>query len=160
SVKLLVRMIAACGHWALNFHIGTHTAPKQKGSPMSRGILSRRGFLQRSTLALAAAGLPTWFAREVVAGEDEKNSQKADQSAIKVGIIGIGSNGKGSKGSPHQSRARQLIGDVRGLKRDNIRFTAVCDVDGRHLEEGVADLKKLGHDVKAYKDFRELNDSK
>ncbi len=76
-----------------------------------------------------------------------------------MGIIGIGSIGKGSKGSQAQSRARQLIGDVQGLKRKSIRFVAACDVDARHLEEGIADLKKMGHEAKPYKDFRELTRS-
>lgn len=126
---------------------------------MNRGNLSRRGFLQRSTLALTAAGLPLWYAREVVAAEEDKPATK-DNDIIKVGIIGIGSQGRGSKGSQMQSRARQLVGEVLRLKRDNIKFTAVCDVDGRHLSEGVEGMKKLGHEVKAYKDYRELNDSK
>ncbi|MFL5339866.1 MAG: Gfo/Idh/MocA family oxidoreductase [Gemmataceae bacterium] len=125
---------------------------------MFRGTLSRRGFLQRSTLALAAAGVPVWFAREVLAAEEDKKKESDD--TIKVGIIGIGSNGRDSKGSHMQSRARQLIGDVNRLNRKNIRFTAVCDVDARHLEEGVADLKKMGHEVKPYGDFRELTRSK
>src|SRR5260221_14458048 len=122
---------------------------------MFQQTTSRRGFLQRSTLALAAAGLPAWFAREVVAAEEEKKNEN-DSDTINVGIIGIGSIGKGSKGSQAQSRARQLIGDVRGLNRKNIRFVAACDVDARHLEEGIADLKKMGHEAKPYKDFREL----
>ncbi len=124
-----------------------------------RGTISRRGFLNRSTLALTAAGLPLWHAREVVAADDEK-SGKSDNDTIKVGVIGIGSNGRGSKGSQMQSRARQLVGEVQRLKRPDIRFAAVCDVDGRHLEEGVAMMKRIGHDVTPYKDFRELNDRK
>src|SRR5262245_31812165 len=125
-----------------------------------RGTLSRRGFVQRSTLALAAAGLPLWAAKEAVAADEEKKAEKKDESTIKVGVIGIGSNGRGSKGSQMQSRARQLVNDVQALKNKNIRFTAVCDVDARHLGEGVEALKKMGHDVKAYKDYRELTDSK
>ena len=127
---------------------------------LERGTLSRRGFLQSSALALTAAGLPLWAAKEAIAAEEVKKAQKEDEGTIKVGVIGIGSNGKGSKGSPAQSRARQLVGDVLRLKRDNIRFTAVCDVDARHLGEGVADLKKAGHEVTPYNDFRELIDSK
>jgi predicted dehydrogenase len=126
---------------------------------MNRGNLSRRGFLQRSTLALTAAGLPLWAAREAAA-EDDKPATK-DSDIIKVGIIGIGSlGGPNAPGSPMQSRARQLIGDVLNLKRDNIKFTAVCDVDTRHLDSGAEWLKSKGHGVKTYKDFRELNDSK
>lgn len=126
---------------------------------MNRGNFSRRGFLQRSTLALTAAGLPLWHARELLAREEDKPAGK-DNGILKVGIIGIGSNGRGSAGSQMQSRARQLVGEVQRLKRDNIKFTAVCDVDARHLSEGVAAMKGIGHEVKAYKDYRELNDRK
>src|SRR5262245_57021785 len=75
---------------------------------MNRGNLSRRGFLQSSTLALTAAGLPLWYAREVIATEEDKPA-KPESDIIKVGIVGIGSQGKGSKGSQMESRARQLV---------------------------------------------------
>lgn len=127
---------------------------------MNRGNLSRRGFLQRSTLALTAAGLPLWHVREVLGQEEDKAASKEDD-VLKVGIIGIGSQGgPQARGSRMQSRARQLVGDVLRLNRKNIRFTAVCDVDARHLEEGAEALKRMGHEVKAYKDYRELNDSR
>jgi predicted dehydrogenase len=138
--------------------IPVHHSRTEEFIMLERGNLSRRGFLQRSTLALTAAGLPLWYAREVAAAEDPK--AKKDDDTINVGVIGIGSNGRGSKGSQMQSRARQLVGDIQRLKRDNIRFRAVCDVDARHLEEGVEAMKKAGHDVQPYKDFRELNDRK
>jgi predicted dehydrogenase len=127
---------------------------------LDRGNLSRRGFVQSSLLALTATGLPLWAAKEVVAAEEDKQTEKKDEGTIKVGVVGIGSQGKGSKGSQMQSRARQLVNDVQKLKNKNIRFTAVCDVDARHLEEGVEAMKKIGHDVKPHKDFRELTDSK
>jgi predicted dehydrogenase len=132
------------------------TTPARGIIMFERGNLSRRGFLQRSTAALTAAGLPLWYARELTAAEEPRK----DSNTINVGVIGIGSNGRGSKGSQMQSRARQLVGDIRNLKRDNIRFRAVCDVDARHLEEGVAAMKAMGHEVQPYKDFRELNDRK
>jgi len=98
-------------------------------------------------LALTAAGLPLWAAAKSSPLRKDKPTNK-ETDIIKVGIIGIGSNGKGSKGSQMQSRARQLVGDVRALKRDNIKFTAICDVDTRHLTEGAEMMKSIGHEVK------------
>jgi predicted dehydrogenase len=127
---------------------------------LNRGTLSRRGFVQGSTLALMGAGLPLWAAKDAIAAEEDKANAKNDESTIKVGVIGIGSQGRGSQGSQMQSRARQLVNDIQRLNNKNIRFTAVCDVDDRHLGEGVEAMKKIGHEVKPYSDFRELNDSK
>src|SRR5208283_6036481 len=40
-----------------------------------RGSLSRRGFMDRSVAALTVgAGLPLWYAREVLAAQDERAS--------------------------------------------------------------------------------------
>ena len=44
---------------------------------LSRGPTSRRGFLERSTLTLAATGLPFWYARAVTAAvaQDAKSGR-------------------------------------------------------------------------------------
>ncbi len=123
-----------------------------------RGNLSRRGFMQRSLAAMTAAGLPNWFAREQLAIADEKAGDK-DNDPIRIGVIGIGSGGKGSKRSHMTSRARQLINDIRNTKR-RVQFTAACDVDAVHLQEGADALRAMGHSPKSFKDFRELNDCK
>ena len=58
-----------------------------------RGNLSRRGFMRRSVGAMAAAGLPVWYAEEVFgasarAAEDNK---KVDANGkLNVGVIGAG----------------------------------------------------------------------
>jgi predicted dehydrogenase len=122
---------------------------------MERGNLSRRGFLQRSLAGLAVgAGLPLWFAREVLA-EKEASAGRVQRrigpnDRIQIGAIGIGSPG---------GRNEQLMHDVLGLKRQ-IHYVAVCDVDGRHRDHAAAMLKQHGMDVQKYKDFRELLDRK
>jgi predicted dehydrogenase len=119
---------------------------------MDRTNLSRRGFLQRSLAALTAAGLPAWYAREVIAaaGENAQKKKPAANDRIVVGAIGIGSP---------KSRNLQLLNDVLNLKRD-IRYAAVCDVDGRHRRRAAQILKGKGMGVEQYADFRALNDRK
>src|SRR5262249_30511213 len=108
---------------------------------MKKGNLSRRGFLQRSLAAMAAAGLPAWAAREALAAElavldDKKTVAPGDR--IVMGAIGIGSP---------QSRGRAIYHDAKGQK--GVTYVAVCDVDKRHLDNAVADAKKSGDDVRA-----------
>jgi predicted dehydrogenase len=114
---------------------------------MQRGNLSRRGFLQRSFAALTVgAGLPGWYAHEILALEQDKDKAADPNAKLNLGIIGIGSP---------QSRGRAIANDARRDK--NVQFVALCDVDARHREKG---LEQLGPDVKAYEDFRELLDRK
>jgi predicted dehydrogenase len=119
---------------------------------MDQGNLSRRGFLERSLLALTAgAGLPAWYARDVLAAEEEGRPRKAAaKDRVVVGAIGIGSPA---------SRNLQLLNDVLGLKRD-IRYAAVCDVDGRHVKRAADILGKKDMKVDQVKDFRQVNDRK
>jgi predicted dehydrogenase len=119
---------------------------------MDRGNLSRRGFLQRSVAGLAAAGLPVWYAREVVAFAEEKEATKkpAATDELVMGAIGIGSPA---------SRGRDIYNAARSHK--GVRYVAACDVDGRHLKNAVKMMTDHGFsDVKGYKDFRELLDRK
>jgi len=116
---------------------------------MHKGNLSRRGFMQHSLTALAAAGLPAWYAREVLAAEDEKKDKKADGDKIVMGAIGIGSP---------QSRGRAIAHDALGTKK--AYYVAVCDVDASHRKAAVEDMKKAGQDVKDFKDYRQLLENK
>lgn len=117
---------------------------------MQRGNLSRRGFLQRSLAALSAAGLPTWYAREIIAAEGEQFAFQAKpvspSNKIVMGAIGIGSP---------QSRGRAIMNDARNTKA--VEYVAACDVDANHLDRAA---KTIGPDCKKYKDFRELLDRK
>jgi predicted dehydrogenase len=121
---------------------------------MNKGNLSRRGFLQRSLAALTVgAGLPAWYAREILAGEEQKAAEEkkavAANDKMVFGIIGIG---------PPPRRARDLYGEARGKK---VQFVAACNVDKSHLDWSLEQMKKDGYDsVTGYKDFRELLDRK
>jgi len=113
-----------------------------------RGNLSRRGFVQHSLGLLGAAGLPTWYARELVAAHQEKQDEKPAEK-VKMGAIGIGSP---------QSRGRAIYNDAR---RQRGHYVAACDVDARHLKNALAMMDKDGFkEAKGYEDFRELLDRK
>src|SRR5262245_43551135 len=122
---------------------------------MQRGNLSRRGFLERSFTGLTlGAGLPGWFAHELLdvqqaKAADEKKAAANDK--ILMGAIGIGSP---------QSRGRAIAHDALNAGKGNVIYTAICDVDSKHREAAVDDMKKRNQEVKALKDFRELLDNK
>jgi predicted dehydrogenase len=117
-----------------------------KESYMHKGNLSRRGFMHHSLTAMAAAGLPAWYAREVYAAEEDK---KANGDKIVMGAIGIGSP---------QSRGRAIAHDALNTKK--AYYVAVCDVDARHRKAAVEDMKKKEQEVKDFKDYRELLENK
>ena len=116
---------------------------------MSQGNLSRRGFLDRSTGAMIAAGLPIWFANEALAEQQEKASQTAKKKVgpndeIVMAAIGVGGQG------------RYIMKNA--LKQKGVRFVAVCDVDSANRDKAVEDIVKAGGSDKVakYNDFREL----
>src|SRR5262245_15095481 len=112
---------------------------------LDRGTVSRRGFLDRSLAGLTIAGLPLWYAREVLAEAQERAA--ADQKAktagpndqIVMAAIGVGGQGTGimkwAKGKP------------------GVKFVAVCDIDADHRKKAA---QEVGTDCRQYKDFREL----
>jgi len=119
---------------------------------LNRGNLSRRGFLTRSVGALTAAGLPAWFAEEwfgSAARAAQDNKPTGANEKLNIGVIGVG---------PNPRRSNALYGAAKRFK--HVNFTAVCDVDGRHVDYAVKQYKGDGYDVKGYKDFRELVTSK
>jgi predicted dehydrogenase len=117
---------------------------------LTRGTLSRRGFLQGSATALAAAGLPLWYAREVAASAAEREAKAQSGAAAKKDTVVMGAIGTGDRG-------RAVMEDA---QRRGARFAAVCDVDASHREMAVKKLRDLGQEGKVdqYGDFRELLD--
>src|SRR6516165_10013453 len=118
---------------------------------MQKGNLSRRGFMQRSVTALAVAGLPAWYAKEVFGIQAAQEANKAGQSdAIVMGAIGIG---------PRPRRCLDLYNAARQNK--SVVFAAACNVDKSHLDYSLNLMKENGFtNVKGYKDYRELLDNK
>ena len=117
--------------------------------PNPLGNLSRRGFLERSTLALAATGLPLWFSRQEAQALLQEAATQAKPEGLTMGAIGIGSP---------SSRGRAIYGEAR--RKPGVRYVAACDVDARHLKRAIeTDMPKNGDmGVKGHKDFRELLD--
>ncbi|MBN9122299.1 MAG: Gfo/Idh/MocA family oxidoreductase [Planctomycetes bacterium] len=114
---------------------------------LDRGNLSRRGFMTRSVAALTAAGLPGWYAKDRFgAAARAEDKPTGPNGKLNIGVIGVG---------PEPRRSNALYGEAKRFK-DKVNFTAVCDVDGRHRDHAVAQYKKDGYAVKAYRDFREL----
>jgi predicted dehydrogenase len=114
-----------------------------------RGTQSRRGFLARSVGAMTAAGLPGWYAQQVLAADPAPARRPMANGKVNVGWIGIGSPA---------SRAFGIYGTTRGFKE--LAHVGVCDVDARHLTVARERLAKDGHEAKGVEDFRALNDRK
>src|ERR1700693_756456 len=108
---------------------------------MDKGNLSRRGFMQRSLAALAAAGLPAWYARDLLAAEAKKAGKKASANdRLAMGIVGIGSP---------KSRSLQVVGaSGPSVEAGQLTYVTGCDVDAGHRERGTEEMRKKG-----FKDF-------
>jgi predicted dehydrogenase len=122
---------------------------------MDKGNLSRRGFLQRSLAGLTAAGLPQWYAQQLLAAEDAATKKKASSNdTLTMGIVGVGSG---------QSRSLQVVGESDpSVKAKQLTFVTGCDVDGSHRERATKVMRERGFkDFEApYKDYRKLLDQK
>src|SRR4051794_27847924 len=108
---------------------------------MKTGNLSRRGFMQHGMGALAAAGLPTGYARQLLAAQDEGAVKKASANdRLVMGILGIGSP---------QSRSLQVVNESGpSVKSGQLTFTLGCDVDASH--------RKRATDVMRKREFKEF----
>ena len=110
--------------------------------------ISRRSFLAGSAAAVAAAGIPDWFAAEAAAADMERGARRkrfGPNDQINVGVIGPG----GSKGG-----YRQGLHDTRNIaSKPGVKVVAACDVEDLHLSEAA---ETFGPDCKKYHDFRDL----
>ncbi len=116
---------------------------------------SRRGFLQSSLGTLAAAGLPTWYARQLLAAQDEGVARKTSANdRLAMGIVGIGSP---------QSRSLQVVNESRPpVDAGQLTFTLGCDAATAHRARATEVMRQRGFkDFEANtKDFRDLVNNK
>ncbi len=98
--------------------------------------ITRRNFLKQTALAAGALTLPARSWAQV----DGANSD------IRVAVIGF--NGRGKN---HIDALRKIKG---------VRLAALCDVDSKVLDGGVANSKDRGESVEGYTDIRKLLDNK
>src|SRR5262249_3248552 len=125
--------------------------PIEGGVNVERGNLSRRGFLQRSLDALAAAGLPAWYAGPLLAAQEEGSARKTSANdRLVMGVVGIGSP---------QSRSLQVVNESGpSVKSGQLTFTLGCDVDAAHRNRATKVMRQRGFkEFEANtKDFRDL----
>ena len=119
------------------------------GESEHHGIRARHllaaGFSGSVTRSLALSGIPLWYAREVLAEQEQQGAQaeKAKKAGpndqIVMAAIGVGGQGTGimkaAKGKP------------------GVKFVAVCDIDAGHAKKAA---DEVGKDCHEYHDFREL----
>jgi predicted dehydrogenase len=107
--------------------------------------------MQRSLAAMTAAGLPAWYARQVLAAEEKEAAKRASANdCLTMGVVGIGSP---------QSRSLQVVNASNpSIKAKQLTYVVGCDVDARHRERATNEMRKKGFkDFDApHKDYREL----
>src|SRR5262245_15152060 len=123
---------------------------------MNKGNLSRRGFLARSLATLTAAGLPVWYANELVVDAQEKDKQKTPgpNDRIVMGAIGAGTNRLRRRNADDPLRGERgyhIMQDA--MSQRGVEMIAVCDVDAVN-KDFAAD--RVGRDCHKFEDFRQL----
>jgi predicted dehydrogenase len=92
--------------------------------------------LAKSLGGLAAAGLPVWFAREIVADEQEKQGKKTPNGPndrIVMGAIGTGTN-RTRRGNRPLAGERGVHIMQNAMNETGAQMIAVCDVDRPNAE--------------------------
>jgi len=127
---------------------------------MDKGNLSRRGLLARSLGGLAAAGLPLWFAREMVVDAQEKGAEKKSDSPnnrLVMAAIGTGPNRPRRGDRPLSGeRGVHIMQDAMG--KPGVQFIAVCDVDRPNADfaANLVNQRNRATDCRIYTNYRQL----
>jgi predicted dehydrogenase len=106
--------------------------------------ISRRAFLQRTTLAAAATSLPLWFVQRELAAQEVAKEITSPNARPGVALIGCGGQGQGDA----QNAAR--YGDI----------IAVCDVDEKYANSAAQKFTTDGKSPIMYGDFRKVLERK
>lgn len=104
---------------------------------MNKGNMSRRGFLATSLGALAAAGLPMWFANEILVDAQEKDAKtppRGPNDRIVMGAIGTGTNRTRRMGNAPIRGERGVHIMQNAMNETGVQMVAVCDVDRPNAE--------------------------
>lgn len=122
---------------------------------VNTGNMSRRGFLARSLTGLTlGAGLPLWYAQEIVVDAQEKKATTtAANDRIVMGAIGTGTNRFRVTGNAQLrgERGVAIMGDA--MRQPGTQMIAVADVDSVNKDFGA---NIVGRDCRKFEDFREL----
>jgi predicted dehydrogenase len=129
---------------------------------MNKGNLSRRGFLARSVGGLVAAGLPMWYAKDIVADAQEKQAGARQNGGpndrIVMAAIGTGTNRTRRTGNQqiHGERGVAIMNDAMG--QQGVQMVAVCDVDRPNAEfaRDIVNRRYNNMDCRVYTDYREV----
>ena len=129
---------------------------------MNRGNLSRRGFLAKSFGAFAAAGLPLWFAKEMMIDAQETKGAKTGgaNDRIVMGAIGTGTN-RSTRAAGAAIRGERGHGIMQNaMNVDGVQMIAVCDVDRPNAEFAQTTVRNAqrggSRDCTIFGDFRRL----
>jgi predicted dehydrogenase len=123
---------------------------------MNQGNLSRRGFMAKSLTAMSiGAGMPVWYAKEMLAdAQEQPQNQPAANERVVVGSIGTGTNRFRSPNGMPTGRGERGIDDMRAaIGTRGVQVVAVCDVDSVN-RDFAANI--VGRDCAKFDDFREL----
>ena len=127
---------------------------------MSYGFLSRRGFLTRSAAGLAAAGLPAWYAQELIGHAQETGGQKtpAANDRIVMGAIGTGTNRTRRAANQPVRGERGIAIMQNAMANPAVRMIAVADVDRPNAEfaAGAVNTRNNNRDCQVFEDYRRL----
>src|SRR6267142_357013 len=111
--------------------------------------LDRRSFLKTTVLSTTSLSLFPALAAE--------NKPITAESSASVSVVGANGDIRCAVVGFH-GRGQSHIQDLRGLK--GVRLVALCDVDSKVLERGVASCESVGQKVQGYTDVRKLLENK